>query len=111
MRYSCTVLSNLLVYVTTWWSLGLNGGGDRPVGPDDEHRFQQVVVTGLAVGLLCTVVFHWGVKEPGTPAAPPGTVRPRGYAILCSPHTFQCAAAYMCTRLFVNLAQVLFNLF
>lgn len=111
VRYSCTVLSNVLIYVATWWSLGLGGGGQRPVGPEDAIRFRDVVFIGLAVGLVCTLVFHLGVKEPGQFSDVPGTARTRGFSLLWAPQVWRCAIAYMCTRLFINLGQVFMPLY
>lgn len=111
VRYTCTVLSNVLIYITTWWSLGLGGGADRPIGPEDVIRFRDVVFVGMAVGLVCTLIFHIGVKEPGQFSDVPGTARTRGFSLLCGPQVYQCAVAYMCTRLFVNLGQVFVPLY
>lgn len=65
LRYGFTVISNLVVYVITWFILHINSGEENKVGPGDVSKFQHIVVTGLCLGLLCSVIFHIFVKEEG----------------------------------------------
>lgn len=67
-RYSCTVVSNVLVYVITWVSLKLGENTDPSdqIGPNDAVNFQRVVYVGLALGAVASLIFHLGVKEPNS---------------------------------------------
>lgn len=65
-RYGFTVLSNLLVYVITWYVLHIDSADDhlgRKIGPADAPKFQTVVWSGLSIGTVCTLIFHFFVKE------------------------------------------------
>lgn len=41
----------------------INANTENQVGPDDASKFQGVVWIGLAIGIVCTLVFHIFVKE------------------------------------------------
>lgn len=38
-------------------------GPETKIGPTDAPKFQNVVLVGLTVGSICTVIFHFFVKE------------------------------------------------
>lgn len=63
-RYGFTVISNLLVYVITWYVLHIDATTQQSkIGPSDAAKFKTVVWCGLSVGIVCTVIFHIFVKE------------------------------------------------
>lgn len=63
-RYGFTVISNLLVYVITWYVLHIDSATQRSkIGPTDAPKFRTVVWSGLSVGVVCTIIFHIFVKE------------------------------------------------
>lgn len=63
-RYGFTVISNLLVYVITWYVLHIDSATQQSrIGPTDAPKFRTVVWSGLSVGVVCTVIFHVFVKE------------------------------------------------
>ncbi|XP_063928728.1 major facilitator superfamily domain-containing protein 12-like isoform X1 [Zophobas morio] len=115
IRYSFTVVSNLLVYVITWAILHINSGAESKVGPGDADKFQHVVWTGLAIGIVASVIFHVFVKEEGafgTTNDVRGTqLRTPIKDLLMSLEVYQVAVVYMSTRLFVNLTQVFIPLY
>ena len=40
VRYGFTVISNLLVYLTTWIFFGVENGGGQQVGHEDDEKFR-----------------------------------------------------------------------
>lgn len=63
-RYGFTVISNLLVYVITWYVLHIDTATQQSkIGPTDAPKFKTVVWSGLSVGVVCSVIFHVFVKE------------------------------------------------
>lgn len=63
-RYGFTVISNLLVYVITWYVLHIDAATQQSkIGPSDAPKFRTVVWSGLSIGVVCTVIFHVFVKE------------------------------------------------
>ncbi|KAF5305314.1 hypothetical protein FQR65_LT07739 [Abscondita terminalis] len=115
IRYGFTVLSNVLVYVITWYVLHLNGqSGDSQIGPGDASKFQTVVWSGLSIGIVCSLIFHIFVKEEndyGGDNVRAGELRTSVAEILCNVEIYQVAVTYMATRLFVNLSQVFIPLY
>uniref|UniRef100_A0A1Y1LD93 Major facilitator superfamily (MFS) profile domain-containing protein n=1 Tax=Photinus pyralis TaxID=7054 RepID=A0A1Y1LD93_PHOPY len=115
IRYGFTVLSNVLVYIITWYVLHLNGGtNEGQIGPADASKFQTVVWTGLSIGVFCTIIFHIFVKEQndyGGDNVYAGQLRTSISEIFKNLQIYQVAVTYMATRLFVNLSQVFIPLY
>lgn len=58
------MISNLLVYVITWYVLHLHADTETSkIGPADAPKFRTVVWVGLSVGVVCTIIFHCFVRE------------------------------------------------
>jgi len=80
--------------------------------------FQHIVVIGVAIGVVCSILFHVGTPEPpptsysrseSVDSTAQETVVPRKMSprkFLKVPQFYQVALLYMCTRLFANLSQV-----
>lgn len=120
-RYTFTVISNVLVYTITWAVFHITSGDDsHQIGPANEHSFKIVVSAGLAIGVVCSFLFHAGVREvqPQVHAdeneeaenivsetiipSIQKTIKEHLYSI----RLYQIASVYMSTRLFANLSQV-----
>ncbi|KAL0271697.1 UNVERIFIED_CONTAM: hypothetical protein PYX00_008709 [Menopon gallinae] len=109
VRYSFTVISNILVYVVTWISLKLGEDTDsnNQLGPNDSINFQRVVYIGLVLGALTSIGFHFGVKErPLLQGAVSRRRHKSARDYLSDRKLYQVAIVYMATRIFVNLGQV-----
>ncbi|XP_011494266.1 PREDICTED: major facilitator superfamily domain-containing protein 12-like isoform X2 [Ceratosolen solmsi marchali] len=112
IRYSFTVASNVLVYCVTWAVLDITSeNSSDKIGPNDMHKFQQIVLIGMLVGLITTIIFHVLVKEDNT-RDNLRTSQEQSQRELRSPlslfkdlELYQVAFIYMPTRLFVNLTQ------
>ncbi|KAF4521832.1 hypothetical protein B566_EDAN003706 [Ephemera danica] len=125
IRYSFTVMSNILVYVITWAVLHISSRkGEGEIGPEDQFKFQYIVLAGLAVGTASSILFHTGVPEPpasssssrlsrlaaaenqGDDMVTPNRRKMSPRRFLKVPQFYQVAMLYMCSRLFANLSQV-----
>lgn len=63
-RFTFTVFSNVLVYCIMWGVLHVTSDEyDSQIGPGDIHKFQKVVLIGVATGLIASIIFHVVVKE------------------------------------------------
>lgn len=86
-------MSNLLVYIVTWFVLHISSGdNESQIGPSDAPKFQIVVWIGLSVGLLCSLVFHFLVKEGndyGGNNVRAGQIRTNIAELLCSKEIYQ----------------------
>ncbi|KAF5283373.1 hypothetical protein FQA39_LY04749 [Lamprigera yunnana] len=115
IRYGFTVLSNILVYVITWYVLHLNGeSGEEQIGPSDASKFQTVVWSGMSIGIVCSIIFHIFIKEENDQSGEnvrAGELRTSVSEILRNLEIYQVALTYMSTRLFVNLSQVFIPLY
>lgn len=113
VRYSFTVISNLLVYIITWTVLHLNNGESSKIGPGDEDKFQHVVWIVLSVGIICSIFFHLSVKELHSDVTymQSGHLRLSVRDLLSNASIYQVAMVYMSSRLFVNLTQVFIPLY
>lgn len=110
IRYTFTVLSNVLVYCITWAVLHISSdqNSDAQIGPADAHKFEKVVYIGMGVGALSSIVFHIVVKERTSNNAN-GSLRrnTRSVSVLLREiQLYGIACIYMLTRLFVNLSQI-----
>lgn len=63
IRYAFTVLSNIMVYVTTWVVFNYSGEAANQLGPGDLPEFRNIVMVVVATGVLFSFLFHIGVKE------------------------------------------------
>lgn len=113
VRYSFTVISNLLVYVITWTVLHLNNGESSKIGPGDEYKFQHIVWIVLSFGAFCSFLFHMFVKELHSDVSyvQSGHLRTSVKDLLRNIKIYQVAVVYMSSRLFVNLSQVFVPLY
>nr|XP_023021993.1 major facilitator superfamily domain-containing protein 12-like [Leptinotarsa decemlineata] len=114
MRYSFTVVSNVLVYVVTWVVLHMNNGESSKIGPGDGPKFQHVVWSVLSFGSLCSVLFHLFIKEHENGVGNNvrgGQLRTSVGDLLRDLQVYQIAVVYMSSRLFVNLTQVFVPLY
>ncbi|KAG8227818.1 hypothetical protein J437_LFUL010976 [Ladona fulva] len=125
IRYSFTVISNILVYLITWAVLHVtNENEDDQIGPKDIHKFQHIVFIGIAIGIISSIVFHVGVKEDNDSHMPQDvevrrqlSINQRRGSLMTAAKFFQeiqfyqVALLYMATRLFVNLTQVYIPLY
>lgn len=113
-RYSFTVISNLVVYVVTWFVLHLNNGENSKIGPDDVGKFESVVSTVMVFGVICSILFHVFVNEVenyGSSNVRGGVVRVSIRELMSNCNVYQVAVIYMASRLFVNLTQVFIPLY
>lgn len=109
IRYSFTVLSNVLVYCITWAVLHITSNQDTnaQIGPQDAQKFQKVVFIGIGIGAVASFIFHIFVKDGSVnnSGAIRRNARPMS-ALLKHIQLYQVACVYMSTRLFVNLSQI-----
>lgn len=113
VRYSFTVISSIFVYVNAWFFLHLNGD-DTKLGPSYAPKFQQIVWSGIFLGLCCSALFHIFIKEGeglGSRDIRGGQPRHSVSDILKNVKIYKVAVIYMSTRLFVNLSQVFIPLY
>ncbi|XP_046403114.1 major facilitator superfamily domain-containing protein 12-like [Ischnura elegans] len=113
IRYSFTVVSNVLVYLVTWGVLHVtNENEDDQIGPKDVGKFQHIALIGIAIGVITSIVFHAGVKEEREEEDDEGLQLQRRGSIMTASkflqegQFYQVALLYMATRLYVNLVQV-----
>ncbi|XP_059489123.1 major facilitator superfamily domain-containing protein 12-like [Neocloeon triangulifer] len=125
IRYTFTVISNILVYVITWTILHMTSDiTDDQIGPQDMFKFQHIVLIGLAIGIFCSIFFHCGTPEPPPTRSMsidssqeiiepnlPARRKMSPKKFMKVPQFYQVALLYMCTRLFVNLSQVYMPLY
>lgn len=116
IRYCFTVISNVVVYLITWYVLHISSDNpdDAQIGPNDAPEFQKVVWIGLAIGIFASFIFHIFVKESNGHTGNDvrgGQLRTSVVDLLTSVEVYQVAVVYMSTRLFVNLSQVFIPLY
>jgi len=115
VRYGFTVISNILVYLTTWVFFGV-GDGNQSVGYEDTDKFRNIMLVGMGIGISATFGFHIIVKEPSEEKKDelsPFSIEKSAVSTpkigilswLSNPKLYLIAAIYMSTRLFVNLSQ------
>lgn len=138
-RNAFTVLSSICVYGITWAVLG--NSAETTIGPEDADDFRDIVLIVTGIGLVFSVIFHFGVSEPPPPPKitsfqqnAPHTVengqngnvampdqasaeqlnaaRPMKWKQwLKSVEFYKIGLLYMCTRLFGNLSQTYISLY
>lgn len=116
IRFSFTVFSNVLVYGLAWAILHVTNEGpiDAQIGPQDAHKFQKIVLIGMAVGCLTSFIFHLIVKEikstDETDCLKKRDLIPP-FDLFKDVNLYKVALIYMPTRLFVNLTQTYIPLY
>ncbi|XP_066587775.1 major facilitator superfamily domain-containing protein 12-like [Prorops nasuta] len=109
IRYSFTVLSNILVYCIMWATLHITDeSSNARICPKDEYKFQMVVWIGLGIGAVTSLIFHIFVKETNTNNSnrpSQGNIKSIS-TLLKDFELYKLACVYMPTRLFVNLSQI-----
>ncbi|KAK6624902.1 hypothetical protein RUM44_011766 [Polyplax serrata] len=114
IRYTFTVVSTVVIYILTWLSLKSkeNDNETEQVGPHDAIYFQRVVYSGLVIGIITSILFHWGVKEDSHLNISRGRRNHKTvFQFLREMKFYQVAVVYMSSRLFVNIAQVYIPLY
>merc|ERR1712241_279767 len=61
IRYAGTIISTLLIYGAMWCWVGIDKDSTT-FGPSDAPIFRNVALLTLAVGGLCSLIFHFLVK-------------------------------------------------
>jgi len=130
IRYSMTVVSNILVYLTMLGFLNGERSADM-VCPDDQPVFRNVMLVCIIVGSIATLIFHSMTKFPGPtenesqqeeeeePRSPADQSQSRTASEntmtvakwFREPQLYQIGIIYMATRLFVNLSQAYIPLY
>ncbi|XP_054278762.1 major facilitator superfamily domain-containing protein 12-like isoform X2 [Macrosteles quadrilineatus] len=123
IRYSFTVISNIVVYLLLWIVLQVDSNNpDAPITPKDTGKFQVVAYTVVALGCVTSFVFHTGVKETqretllphdelGIPGSRQESVSISPWGLFGKIRLYQVAVLYMATRLFANISQTIFPLY
>lgn len=118
IRYTASVCSGVAVYVITWCVFhATKGTGLDKVGPDDEFKFRDVVLIGMAVGITTNSLFHFGLRKINTHAIQSLIIEqePSTMSRLCnylhSPALFQVAVLYVTSRLFLTISLVYMPLY
>ncbi|CAH1102180.1 unnamed protein product [Psylliodes chrysocephalus] len=114
VRYSFTVISNVLVYIITWIVLHLNNGESSKIGPGDGPKFQHVVWSILSIGIVSSILFHAYTREDDNGVGNNvrgGQVRSSIADLFKTFEIYRIAVVYMSSRLFVNLSQVFIPLY
>lgn len=70
-RFAFTVISNLIVFGLMWTFLNIDERHERQILPDNAPQFRDVALIVCAIGLVFTVLFHLGIKEPRNPRRAP----------------------------------------
>jgi len=123
IRYSFTVISNIVVYIILWIVLRQDSTDpDAPITPKDTGNFQLVTYTVVSLGCVMSAIFHMGVREErqesllpddegeGSPH-PTTTGAHSTWQVFGKIRLYQIAVLYMGTRLFANISQTIFPLY
>ncbi|XP_050437782.1 major facilitator superfamily domain-containing protein 12-like [Adelges cooleyi] len=113
IRYTFTVFSNILVYVVTWVVLRSNQKSNCQIGPSEMKDFQMIVMAILFFGVMTTLFFHIGVREPNTTrdkkklaSSAPEIVDDQFFSVFKNVTLYQTTVLYMCSRVIVNMTLV-----
>ncbi|KAF6022384.1 MFSD12 [Bugula neritina] len=108
IRYAFTVISNLTVYLLTWYLLSM----DSNDGAATQDNLAFIVI---GTGVVFCIVFHVGTKEQSIELDNDlsTSIRTKMYVMcwLKTPQFYMVALLYMCTRLIVNLSQVYLSMY
>jgi len=119
IRYTMTVLSNILVYLVALAIFGF--GCQKELSTNNLGDFRDIMLVCIGVGAVASLLFHLLVKEeiqaPGqqvestdSTATEVTEVLPASYWFT-EPQFYIVAVVYMSTRLFVNLSQAYIPLY
>lgn len=61
IRYSASIVSNVVVYIVTWAVLRGRTSGDSNIGPADAFRFRDISLILTLAGVSMTVLFHFSL--------------------------------------------------
>ncbi len=118
-RYAWTVASNIFVYAMASILLGIHTKDETDIKPADAHIFQTLTFIVVGFGLICMIIFHIGVKESKEPAedteqrvqlsiSSSGRLKRMTWKkFLREKQFYQCALIWMCTRITLNITQVI----
>ena len=119
-RYAWTVISNIFVYTIASVLLGIHSkNNETNITPADAHIFRTLTLIVVATGLLCMIIFHMGLRESAQPAeerehrvqlsttASGRLQRMTWKKFLREKEFYQCALIWMCTRVTLNVTQVI----
>lgn len=118
IRYTASVCSSVAVYIITWSVFhATKGTGLDKIGPADAFKFRDVVIVGVALGLITNSLFHFGLRKVNTCTIQSliidheSPVPYRMFSYLRSPALFQVALVYVTSRLFLTISLVYMPLY
>lgn len=112
LRYTFTVLSNIVVYIVFWLVLKLTCDKEETFGPNDKTKFQIVAYSMVIVGGVASFIFHICVREERYPHFAVNQSEsllnaiPSRRTLLCTGKMYKVGSVYIATRLFFNLSQI-----
>ncbi|XP_064618686.1 major facilitator superfamily domain-containing protein 12-like [Lineus longissimus] len=120
IRYSFTVIANLVVFGLTWVLLDVHNTSSGELSVQDAPRFRDIAFIVVGIGIVFSIIFHVGTREKdhacdsndnveSTLSFSSSTTRPRKMKWKCwfkEPQFYIVGLIYMCTRLIVNMSQV-----
>ncbi|XP_065212684.1 major facilitator superfamily domain-containing protein 12-like [Planococcus citri] len=114
IRYSCTVLANIVTHLFTWLMFLRNGKSEAVVGSADGQKFQTIALFAAGVGFVCSLIFHLGIEEKTGETLLEKNDNFKDInkkKVLSQLTLYHSMAVYMMTQLFVNQSQVFIPLY
>uniref|UniRef100_A0A182Q0R5 Major facilitator superfamily (MFS) profile domain-containing protein n=1 Tax=Anopheles farauti TaxID=69004 RepID=A0A182Q0R5_9DIPT len=65
IRYSVSIVSNVVVYIVTWAVLRSRTSTDNQIGPGDAYRFRDISLILTLVGVSMSVLFNFSLTFSG----------------------------------------------
>ncbi|XP_055600854.1 major facilitator superfamily domain-containing protein 12-like [Uranotaenia lowii] len=65
VRYSVSIISNVVVYIVTWAVLRSRSTGDSQIGAADAYRFRDIALILTLVGVSMSVLFNFSLTFSG----------------------------------------------
>ncbi|XP_062702999.1 major facilitator superfamily domain-containing protein 12-like [Aedes albopictus] len=65
VRYSVSIISNVVVYIVTWAVLRSRTTADTQIGPGDAYRFRDISLILTLVGVSMSVLFNFSLTFSG----------------------------------------------
>ncbi|XP_062558824.1 major facilitator superfamily domain-containing protein 12-like [Armigeres subalbatus] len=65
VRYSVSIISNVVVYIVTWAVLRSRTSADTQIGPGDAYRFRDISLILTLVGVSMSVLFNFSLTFSG----------------------------------------------
>ncbi|XP_054159274.1 major facilitator superfamily domain-containing protein 12-like [Oppia nitens] len=65
-RYALSVASNITVYLIAWLMFYLDGrhkADSDQITPNDDFIFRDIILIVMSIGVVLSLIFHFGVKE------------------------------------------------